>query len=237
MDISPITSPASGVREQRPAGILPPGTTSSLSSSSFAQQIESALEGYFGSAGNASALTINIQPVTGQNSGSGQFLVTVTPSAADISSAPVSLEPVTPPSPTPTPAGGTGDNGGAAQTPPPDAPPSGYQNVPFGSGYTTVPTLATELARQNAMMAMMSPAAILNQDKISAAGDPMAGKSIDGTTLNWDDLTQDQQLAYIYAMNYGLPQGQTMQTYLDSNLGPKVMANAPSTNPTLFGNA
>jgi hypothetical protein len=111
--------------------------------------------------------------------------------------------------------------------------------VPFYNGYTTVPTLATELANQDAMMEspMMTQAAILNQDLVSQAGDPMAGQPVPGTNLNWDDLTQDQRLAYTYAANIGLPQGQSMQQYLESNFGPRIMANAPSNNPTLFGTA
>ena len=45
---------------------------------SFAQQLESALASYFGQSGNGSQFDINIQPAQGQNSGSGQFLVTIT---------------------------------------------------------------------------------------------------------------------------------------------------------------
>jgi hypothetical protein len=52
-----------------------------------------------------------------------------------------------------------------------------------------------------------------------------------------DELTQDQQLAYLQATNYGLPSGQTRQDYLTANLGPKEMWNAPYSNPTMFGNS
>ena len=100
-----------------------------------------------------------------------------------------------------------------------------------------MPTLATELANEAAYGAVMSPAAILNQDKVAQAGDPMSGTTIQGTNMKWDDLTQDQQLAYIYAMDYGLPSGQTMQDYLNANLGPQAMWNAPYSDPTLFGNS
>ena len=50
---------------------------------------------------------------------------------------------------------------------------------------TTVPTLATELANEAAFGAMMSPAAILNQDKVTQAGDPMSGLTIPGTNMKW----------------------------------------------------
>jgi hypothetical protein len=120
-----------------------------------------------------------------------------------------------------------------------DVPPDQFVTVPFGNGYSNVPTLATELANQDAMMesTMMTPAAILNQDLVSQAGDPMAGQPVPDTNLNWDNLTQDQRVAYMYATNVGLPQGQTMQQYLESNVGPSIMANAPSNDPTFFGTA
>ncbi|SRR5579883_2840558 len=219
----------SGV-EPRSAGALPSpvalsqNTSSAASTASFAQQIEAALEQYLGQAGIGSGVEIDIQPQGSQASGEGQFLVTVKPQAASPSSA--ALGPLEKSTPLPT--------SGSPSPVTPQPAPQGYQSVPFGSGTTMVPMLATEIARQNAMMAVMSPEAILNQDKVSAAGDPMSGQTINGTDLKWDDLTQDQQLAYIYAMNYGLPQGQSMQAYLEANFGPKIMANAPSTNPTLF---
>ena len=84
---------------------------------------------------------------------------------------------------------------------------------------------------------MMTQAAILNQDLVSQAGDPMAGQTVLGTSMKWDDLTQDQRVAYMYATNVGLPQGQSMQPYLEANVGPEIMANAPSNNPMLFGTA
>ena len=88
---------------------------------------------------------------------------------------------------------------------------------------TTVPTLATELANEAAFGAMMSPAAILNQDAVTQAGDPMSGVTILGTNMKRDDLTQDQQLAYLYATNYGLPSGQDDEGLSPANLGPKEM--------------
>lgn len=205
----------------------PSTTTPSVSSSSFMQQLEAALEQYMSQSGNGTQLQINIQPAQSQDSGASQFLVTVsTPSSAPASTS----TPTTPTSATDT---------SATSAPAASDPPPAYVSVPFGNGFSTVPTLATELAQQDAMMesTMMTPAAILNQDQVSQAGDPMAGQTVADTNLNWDDLTQDQRVAYMYATNVGLPQGQTMTQYLESNMGPSIMANAPSDDPTLFGTA
>jgi len=239
MVISAAAEPRSpGALLQAPAAGQ--STTPAFSTASFAQQIEAALEHYLGQSGIGSGVEIDIQPQGSQSPGGGQFLVTVKPALASASAsntanlapagntAPAfaTPPPVTQPAnPAPSSTVSPGASGGV---------PPGYQSVPFGAGVTIVPTLATELARQNAMMAVMSPAAILNQDKVSLAGDPMSGQSINGTNLKWDDLTQDQQFAYIYAMDYGMPPGQSMQAYLEANYGPKIMANAPSANPTLF---
>jgi hypothetical protein len=191
------------------------GTTSAASATSFAQQLAATLEQYL-SQSNESAVQINIQPEASQNSdsgsGSGQYLVTAT---------------------TPQATSNTASDPSASQSGAPD----GYVTIPFGAGTTTVPTLATELANEAAFGAMMSPAAILNQDAVTQAGDPMSGVTIPGTNMKWDDLTQDQQLAYIYAMDYGLSSGQTMQDYLNANLGPQAMWNAPYSDPTMFGSS
>lgn len=231
------------------AASLAQKTNPGFSTASFAQQIEAALEQYLGQSGMGSGVQIDIQPQNSQSPGGGQFLVTVKPAAVNTPApgaaaspkAATSLAPAANPAPafaSPPPVTQP-QPGNSALSPSvsPSAPggvPAGYQSVPFGAGVSIVPTLATEIARQNAMMSVMSPAAILNQDKVSAAGDPMSGQTINGTNLKWDELTQDQQIAYIYAMDYGMPAGQSMQAYLEANYGPKIMANAPSTNPTLF---
>ncbi len=152
-----------------------------------------------------------------------------TPSAPAVPAAPVA---------TPV-AGPAATVANSAQAAAASAPQEDFVTVPFGTSYSTVPTLATELANQDAMMQspMMTQAAILNQDLVSQAGDPMAGQPVLGTNLKWDNLTQDQRVAYMYATNVGLPQGQSMQQYLEANVGPKIMANAPCNNPTLFGTA
>ena len=201
------------------------GTTSAASATSFAQQLAATLAQYLGQS-NASAVQIDIQPETSQNSGSssggGQYLVTATTPQPSASA----------PSESSAPAADNANPSGASQ-----GAPEGYVTIPFGNSTTTVPTLATELANEAAYGAVMSPAAILNQDKVTQAGDPMSGTTIQGTNMKWDDLTQDQQLAYIYAMDYGLSSGQTMQDYLNANLGPQAMWNAPYSDPTMFGSS
>jgi hypothetical protein len=59
--------------------------TSSASSttSSFAQEVASAVEGYLNKSNSGSPLNINISEVSGQNSGGSQFLVTVTPGGSN----------------------------------------------------------------------------------------------------------------------------------------------------------
>ncbi|MBV8846583.1 MAG: hypothetical protein JO307_27575 [Bryobacterales bacterium] len=199
---------------------------STASTDSFAQQLAATLQQYLNpsqnGSPNGSQVELDIQPASGQGSADG-YIVTVktvpgTPAAAAVESA---AQPSTIQSTQP---------GSTA------SPADGYVQVPFGAGNITVPSLATELAWQNAASVMLTPAQILNQDQVSLAGDPMAGQTIHGTNLKWDDLTQNQQLAYIYASDYGLPAGQTIQDYLTANYGPHIMANAPSNNPYLFSN-
>lgn len=226
-----MVSPTGGTQFLSAADTLFKATTPSVASGSFAQQLEVALEQFLKQSGSGGQLEINIQPAQSQDSGTSQFLVTVTAQPTS-SNAPIPAAP-----PVAVPAASLPSSSAPAASAP--AAPQDYVTVPFDNGYTTVPTLATELANQDAMMEspMMTQAAILNQDLLSQAGDPMAGQGVPGTNLNWDDLTQDQRVAYMYAANVGLPQGQSMQQYLESNFGPRIMANAPSNNPMLFGTA
>jgi hypothetical protein len=186
-----MVSASGGAQFSSVADNLFSATTPSVSSSSFSQQLEAALEQFLKQSSNGGQLEINIQPSQSQVSGASQFLVTVTGQPTEPSA------PVTPPTPVavPVPAPAT------ALTASPSAPQEDFVTVPFGNSYSTVPTLATELANQDAMMEspMMTQAAILNQDLVSQAGDPMAGQPVSGTNLMWNDLTQDQRVAYMYA--------------------------------------
>jgi hypothetical protein len=228
-----MVSASGGAQFSSVADNLFSATTPSVSSSSFAQQLEAALEQFLKQSSSGGKLEINIQPSQSQVSGASQFLVTVTGQPTTPSA------PVTPPTPVAVPVAASAAVPAASPSDSPSAPQEDFVTVPFGNSYSTVPTLATELANQDAMMEspMMTKAAILNQDLVAQAGDPMAGQPVPGTSLKWDDLTQDQRVAYMYATNVGLPQGQSMQQYLESNFGPRIMANAPCNNPTLFGTA
>ncbi len=85
-----MVSATSNTSGQVPEIALFSGTTASASTDtvdSFAQQLESALESYFGQSGKGSQFDINIQPAQGQESGGGgQYLVTITTPPAAASS-------------------------------------------------------------------------------------------------------------------------------------------------------
>jgi hypothetical protein len=209
--------------QANPASILLSAPASTASVNSFAQQLATTLEQYLSQSRNGSQLELDIQPASGpsteQDSSSSQFLITVrTPLSVDPNSSAASQTP--------------SSLSQAASTPADE-----YVQVPFGNSMINSAYACNRTGAPARRDGGMPPAAILQQDKVSAAGDPMAGQTIQGTNHNWDDLTQDQQLAYIYAMNYGVPGSQTMQAYLDANVGQHIMANAPCKHPMMFGNA
>jgi hypothetical protein len=74
------------------------------------------------------------------------------------------LDNILSPATTPQASSNTASDPAASQSGAPDV----YVTIPFGM--TTVPTLATEPAKEAAFGAMMSPAAILNQDAVTQAG-------------------------------------------------------------------
>jgi hypothetical protein len=58
--------------------IFKPATSAAgVSADAFAEQLATAIEGYLGKAGNGTQFEIDVQPGQGQNSGTGQFTVTV----------------------------------------------------------------------------------------------------------------------------------------------------------------
>jgi hypothetical protein len=126
-----------------------------------------------------------------------------------------------------------------ASTAPSNMDPSDQVQVQMGGGGTaTVPSLGWEIANQNKNMSspLMSPDAILNEDQ-GELMDPSAQQTVPGTSQKWDDLTQDQQLAYAYGNDFGFPAGVSIQQYLNTYEGPSIMANAPANDPTMFGNS
>lgn len=200
-------------------------TTSSVSDSSFAQQLETVLEQILGNSGNGSQFEIDVQPANSQSSSGNQFIVTVKGiSAAPAGTPPSTTSPTAPQTPAPASEATTTSNP--------------YVQVPFGSQLISTPSLSAQEAANDVEMSdpIYTPQTILYEDQISAAGDPKTGQTVPGTNLEWNDLTHDQQLAYNYALDWGFPAGMTMQQFLDAHVGPQIMANAPNNNPYLFGN-
>jgi len=238
-----MVSPISSAGAPAAAQTLLNTTTSSVSDTSFVHQLETALEQYLGSAGNGSPLEIEIQPASSQGSGARQFLVTVTtpatPAAAIATAPAATVGAAAQATPAPAPAPTTSPKPAAVTA----AADTDTSNDPVqvnigGGGTAMVPSLAWEIANQNKNMSspLMTPDAILNEDQGELL-DSRAQQNVPGTNLKWDDLTQDQQLAYSYYANYGFPTGLDVQRFLDANIGPRIMANAPANNPYLFGNA
>jgi hypothetical protein len=252
-----MVTATSNTPNSSPAGILLSTTTPSVSSNSFTQQLAAALEQYLGQTGNQAGLEIDIQPSQSQNSGGSQFLVTVkTASPAPAAATPAASASASPavhasavPQGTPAPQSSPGvqsvtandstpSGDGSGDTSAYGTAPAGYQNIPFGDSFTTVPTLDTEIAANNketAIMAKINPDSITNGVATSQAGDPMNGQTVPGGTMKWNDLTQDQQLACQYAMLCGLPKGQSMDQFLGNYAGPKAWWNASYNNPNMFG--
>jgi hypothetical protein len=235
--------PTADVQSANAANTIFSGVTSSASTTSFAQQLATTLEQYLSQAGNGSQLEIDIQPApsqdsaTGrQDSAAGQFVVTVTTPQSS-SSTGISATSTSSTSTSSTSTSSTGADATPTQDISSENQESGMVTIPFGPGTITVPTLATELANFNTEAANMnlSSAQILAEDALTEQGDPLAGMTIPGTNLSWENLTQNQQVAYMYAMDYGMPAGESMQDYLNANVGPQTMANAPNADPTMFG--
>jgi hypothetical protein len=230
--------PTANVQSANAADTLFSGVTSPASTTSFAQQLATSLEQYLSQAGNGSQRELDIQPAgrqdsaTGQQeSATGQYVVTVTTAQSSSSTGTSST------STSSTSTCATGADATPTQNTSSESQGGGTVTTPFGPGNGTVPTLATELANFNTEAANMnlSSAQILAEDALTESGDPLAGMTIPGTNLSWENLTQDQQVAYMYAMDYGMPANQSMQDYLAANVGPQTMANAPNADPTMFG--
>lgn len=71
-----------------------------------------------------------------------------------------------------------------------------------------------------AMSPMMTPAALANQAQIAYAGDPLAGKKVPGSTINWNDATQVQQLVSTWYQASNTPPPADYDAVLAANVGP-----------------
>jgi hypothetical protein len=196
------------------ADSISPNTTSSSisataadSTTSFSQQLLTALESFLGQSGSGSQISITDE---GQNSGASQYLVTLTaPTAATPAAAtPASLttSAVTPASASPaqllTPAVSFGSAEGMAVT----ALQGQMQSLQDSWSSLTPSQVAFQLANAAG----------------TGGGAPTA--TVPGTTLTFGDLNQVQQLAYQYGTNYGTD-GLSMQDFLTQNAGPNTPWN------------
>jgi hypothetical protein len=195
------------------------GTTGAASTDtvdSFAQQLESALASYFGQSGHGSQFDINIQPAQGQESGSGQYLVTIT----------------TPPAAATTPAVTTSTLAAAA-TPVAAATPAANASTvadttsppPALMAGTTVPPLSSVMQDFANGWSVMTPQQVAFQlANASGTGGGAPTATVPGTTLTFGQLNQSQQAAYQYALNYGTG-GLSMSDFLTQNAGPDTAWN------------
>jgi hypothetical protein len=192
-----------------------PASTDTIDS--FAQQLESALESYFGQSGHGSQFDINIQPAQGQESGSGQYLVTITtPSAAATSTTAASAGPVTATTPS---AGATTGSAGAGTAADTTSPPTG---VMAGTSVPSLSSVMEDFAKGWSVMTPQQVAFQLANASGTGGGDPTA--TVPGTTLTYGQLNQSQQAAYQYALNYGTG-GLSMTDFLTQNAGPQTAWN------------
>lgn len=115
--------------------------------------------------------------------------------------------------------------------------------VPFGTSTTNPTTLSSLQAYtnyQNSNPYLSSPSYQQTQNVVAAAGDPMYGQTVPGTSLAWNDLTNSQKIAYTYATNYGTG-GMSMTDFLNANAGdPNAAGNQSYSkmgiNPSQFSN-
>ena len=89
-------------------------------------------------------------------------------------------------------------NPSASSTAQTSSPPAGYQDVPFGTGTSVVPTMSTWLAGWSNATDNMSSEAQLNQIlQNDYSNNPMfPGGNLPGTNIAADSLTQEQLAAY-----------------------------------------
>jgi hypothetical protein len=215
-----MVSPTSNAPGQVPEIALfsaPTAPASTDSVDSFAQQLESALESYFSQSGNGSQLDINIQPAQGQNSGSGQYLVTITtpPSEATATTTASTAAVATPAVPAASTALAA-DASAVADTTTPAA---------LSMGGTTVPSMSSVLQDFSNGWSVLTPQQVAFQlANASGMGGGDSDVVVPGTSLTFGQLNQSQQDAYEYALNYGTG-GLSMGDFLSQNAGPAAAWN------------
>jgi hypothetical protein len=175
-------------------------SASAGSSNSFAEQLASALENYLGQSGSGSQFDISIQPSQSQESGSGQYVVTITaPSGvAANGSAPAVAT-----------TGASPEGGAAAGT-----------TVPLFQG----PPLSSSMQELAGDWSVLTPQQTAFELANGGQGGGNATAAVPGTSLTFGELNQAQQIAYQYAENYGTG-GVSMQDFLTQNAGPQAAWN------------
>lgn len=213
-----MVSLASGVR---PAAAEPLSFTTNVpvsSTNSFAQQLLSALQSFTQQSGSGSKFQISVQPAGGQNSGGGQYIVTV--------SAPTSNSAVTPTAPTAAsvaPASAAAVPGTLSQPKvSPQTTPATNDVTSSGFPLPTLQTMMTNLSQDWSMFTPTEVAYQLANNTGTRGNDPAS--TVPGTTMTFGDLTQAQMVAYEYGTTYGTG-GQSMQDFLTANVGPNTAWN------------
>ncbi len=182
--------------------------TAADSTTSFTQQLLTALEGFLGQSGSGSQISITDE---GQNSGASQYLVTLTaPSGATV------------------PASSTSSALPAASTvfaTPASSVASTSVASTIAAGGMAVTGLQDQMQSLQDSWAALTPAQVAFQLANAAGtggGDPTA--TVPGTTLTFGDLNQTQQLAFQYGTDYGTG-AVSMQDFLTQNAGPDMPWN------------
>jgi hypothetical protein len=181
---------------------------------SFEQQLESALESYLGQSENGSQLSINLPSNLGQESGSGQNLVT-------LKAPPVATPDTTPVANTMS----TAEDTTSTTTTTPTTTPTTPTILPASWTLSTGPGLSAVMQGFESDWSVLTPQQVAFQlANASGAGGGNPTDTVPGTSMTFGQLNQTQQEAYQYALNYGTG-GLSMQDFLTQNAGPQAAWN------------
>ena len=203
-----MVSQTSSASAQAADQVLFSATTPSASTDSsdaFAQQLVSALESYLGQSGSGSQLELNIQPNQGQESGSGQYLVTLT-AAAPVSAATASAS--------------VADTASAALASDSTSSSASSATAPTFSG----PSLSSIMQGVATDWSVLTPQQTAFQLANGGAGGGDPTTVVPGTSMAWGQLNQAQQVAYQYSEDSGTG-GLSTQDFLTQNAGPQAVWN------------
>ncbi len=211
--------------------------TTSDSTDSFTQELATALESYLQQSGGSGQFDISIQPAQGQNSDSGQYVVTVTApqAAATPSTTSTSSELMGATSSAANVVSTSSASGQSTTAITADTEDSTSSTSSSGGGSAMLPTVpdggASAPSFQNALQQFENDWSALNPQQVAFQLANAAGTgggnptdTVPGTTIAYGDMTQTQQFAYQYALNYGTG-GDSLQDFLTQNAGPQTSWN------------